>query len=48
MNTIEAIQKRDYPVIQSCVLLISLCYVVVNLITDLAYAYIDPRVSLSE
>lgn len=46
--TIEAIQKRDYPVIQSCVLLISLCYVVVNLLTDLAYAFLDPRVSLSE
>jgi peptide/nickel transport system permease protein len=46
--TIDAIQKRDYPVIQSCVLLISLCYVVVNLFTDLAYAWLDPRVSLTE
>ena len=46
--TIEAIQKRDYPVIQSCVLLISLCYVLVNLLTDLAYAWLDPRVSLAE
>ena len=46
--TIDAIQKRDYPVIQSCVLLISLSYVFINLLTDLAYAYLDPRVSLSE
>ncbi len=46
--TIDAIQKRDYPVIQSCVLLISLSYVFINLITDLAYAWLDPRVSLSE
>lgn len=46
--TIDAIQKRDYPVIQSCVLLISLTYVFINLLTDLAYAYLDPRVSLSE
>ena len=46
--TIDAIQKRDYPVIQSCVLLISLCYVVVNLFTDLAYAYLDPRIGLGE
>lgn len=46
--TIDAIQKRDYPVVQSCVLLISLCYVFVNLLTDLVYAYLDPRVSLSE
>lgn len=46
--TIDAIQKRDYPVIQSCVLLISLCYVVVNLFTDLVYVCLDPRISLSE
>ena len=46
--TIDAIQKRDYPVVQSCVLLISLCYVVVNLLTDLAYAWLDPRISLTE
>ncbi len=46
--TIEAIQKRDYPVVQSCVLLISVCYVFVNLLTDLAYAYLDPRVNPGE
>jgi len=46
--TIDAIQKRDYPVIQSCVLLISLCYVIVNFLTDLAYAWLDPRVNLTE
>ena len=46
--TIDAIQKRDYPVIQSCVLLISLCYVVVNLFTDLVYVCLDPRIGLSE
>jgi len=46
--TIDAIQKRDYPVIQSCVLLISLCYVVVNLFTDLVYVCLDPRISLSK
>jgi len=46
--TIDAIQKRDYPVIQSCVLLISLCYVIVNLFTDLVYACLDPRINLSE
>lgn len=44
--TIDAIQKRDYPVVQACVLLISLTYVSVNLITDLAYAALDPRVRL--
>ncbi len=44
--TIESIQSRDYPVVQACVLLISLTYVLVNLLTDLAYAWIDPRIRL--
>jgi len=44
--TIEAIQSRDYPVVQACVLLISVTYVLVNLLTDLAYAWIDPRIRL--
>jgi peptide/nickel transport system permease protein len=44
--TIEAIQTRDYPVVQACVLLISLTYVFVNLLTDLAYAWVDPRIRL--
>jgi peptide/nickel transport system permease protein len=44
--TIESIQSRDYPVVQACVLLISVTYVMVNLLTDLAYAWIDPRIRL--
>ncbi len=44
--TIESIQKRDYPVVQACVLLISLVYVIVNTLTDLVYAWLDPRVRL--
>ena len=43
---IEAIQSRDYPVVQSCVLLISLVYVIVNLLTDIAYGWVDPRIRL--
>ena len=46
--TIEAIQKRDYPLVQACVLLISLSYVVVNVITDIIYAAIDPRIRLGD
>lgn len=46
--TIESIQKRDYPVVQACVLLISLTYVVVNTLTDLVYGWLDPRVRLEE
>ncbi|BAZ94512.1 ABC-type dipeptide/oligopeptide/nickel transporter, permease components [Thiohalobacter thiocyanaticus] len=44
--TIEAIQGRDYPLVQACVLLISLSYVLVNMLTDLLYAGIDPRIRL--
>ena len=43
---VEAIQKRDYPLVQGCVLLISVIYVLVNTVTDLAYGWIDPRVRL--
>jgi len=45
---IEAIQGRDYPVVQACVLLISLTYVLVNTLTDLAYGWFDPRVRLGQ
>lgn len=41
---VEAIQGRDYPVVQACVLLISLAYVLVNTFTDLIYAWVDPRI----
>ena len=44
--TIEAIQRRDYPVVQACVLLISVTYVVVNTATDLVYAWLDPRIRI--
>jgi peptide/nickel transport system permease protein len=41
---VESIKARDFPVVQGCVLLISLCYVLVNALTDLAYVWIDPRI----
>ncbi|MEJ2687393.1 MAG: ABC transporter permease [Gammaproteobacteria bacterium] len=44
--TVQAIQQRDYPVVQACVLVISLTYVVVNLLTDFVYAWVDPRIRL--
>ncbi|OFX28505.1 MAG: peptide ABC transporter [Armatimonadetes bacterium RBG_16_67_12] len=39
-----SVLRRDYPVIQGIVLLIAVTYVVVNLLVDLAYALVDPRV----
>ena len=44
--TIEAIQRRDYPVVQACVLLISITYVIVNTLTEFVYAGLDPRIRL--
>jgi len=46
--TVEAIQRRDYPVVQVCVLLISLSYVMVNIFTDFVYAWVDPRIRLGD
>jgi peptide/nickel transport system permease protein len=42
--TVEAIQRRDYPLLQACVLVISVAYVTVNTITDVLYAWLDPRI----
>ncbi len=41
---VESIQKRDYPVVQACILVISITYVLVNVLTDVVYAIIDPRI----
>jgi peptide/nickel transport system permease protein len=43
--TLEAIQRRDYPLVQGCVLVVSLGYVGVNLLTDAVYGLVDPRVA---
>lgn len=45
--TVQAISARDYPLLQGCILVIALSYVLVNLLTDFLYAFIDPRVRLS-
>ena len=41
---VESIEKRDYPVTQACVLVVALTYVLVNLLTDLLYCRVDPRI----
>ncbi len=42
--TIQAIQNRDFPLVQAAVLVISVTFVFANLAVDLLYAYIDPRI----
>jgi len=41
---ILAIQRRDYPVVQGCVLVIAFSYILINFLTDVIYAYLDPRI----
>jgi ABC-type dipeptide/oligopeptide/nickel transport system permease component len=41
---IQAIGFRDYPLVQGCILLISVTYVAMNLLVDLVYAWLDPRI----
>jgi ABC-type dipeptide/oligopeptide/nickel transport system permease component len=41
---IQAINFRDYPLVQGCILLISVTYVTMNLLVDLLYAWLDPRI----
>jgi ABC-type dipeptide/oligopeptide/nickel transport system permease component len=41
---IQSINFRDYPLIQGCILFISVTYVAMNLLTDLTYGFLDPRI----
>ncbi|MFZ2422758.1 MAG: ABC transporter permease [Anaerolineae bacterium] len=43
----DAIQARDYTIVQSVTLVVAVVFVVVNLIVDLTYAFLDPRIRLS-
>jgi len=40
---VDAIRTRDYPVVQGVVMTFAVSYVLINLIVDLLYAYLDPR-----
>lgn len=42
---INAISSRDFPMVQGSVLLVATIFVVVNLVVDIVYAFIDPRIS---
>ena len=45
---IQSISFRDYPTVQGCVLLIAVTYVGVNLVTDLTYGFLDPRIRVDK
>ncbi|MEJ2720594.1 MAG: ABC transporter permease, partial [bacterium] len=44
--TLDAILKRDIPTIQGAVFFMALVFMIINLLVDLAYAWIDPRIKL--
>ena len=39
--------KRDYRVVQGCVLVISMTYIIANMLTDMVYKWLDPRIRVS-
>lgn len=41
---VDSIQRRDYPVVQGCILVISVAYITINGLTELVYAWLDPRI----
>lgn len=43
--TVQAVLDRDIPLLQGCIIVIALIFVIVNLVTDLIYVYLDPRIS---
>ncbi|MBS1810032.1 MAG: ABC transporter permease [Acidobacteria bacterium] len=44
--TVDAINARDYPMVQGCILMIALTYIVANVLTDFAYRLLDPRIKV--
>ncbi|MES3003798.1 MAG: nickel ABC transporter permease [Pseudomonadota bacterium] len=45
--TVQAISARDFPVVQAAVLVLAVTFVAVNMITDILYGFLDPRISAS-
>ncbi len=43
--TVDALGRRDYPIVQATVLIAAFSYMIANLLVDVAYAYLDPRIS---
>jgi peptide/nickel transport system permease protein/oligopeptide transport system permease protein len=41
---VQSINARDYPAVQGCILLIAVTYVAANLVVDIVYGFLDPRI----
>jgi ABC-type dipeptide/oligopeptide/nickel transport system permease component len=44
--TVDAINARDYPLVQGCILMIALTYIIANVLTDFTYRLLDPRIKV--
>jgi peptide/nickel transport system permease protein len=44
---VDAIKQRNYPVLQGGILFVSIIFVLINLLVDVAYAFINPRIRVS-
>jgi peptide/nickel transport system permease protein len=44
--TVDSINSRDYPMVQGCILMIALTYILANLLTDFTYRLLDPRIKV--
>lgn len=45
--TVQAVLDRDFPLVQGCLIVIASIFVIINLITDMVYVYLDPRIRYS-
>ena len=43
----DSIQQRNYPLVQGCILFIALSYVLVNFLTDMVYAVVNPQIRIN-
>jgi peptide/nickel transport system permease protein len=43
---VDAIFHRDYPLVQAAILFITASFIFINLLVDISYVYLDPRISL--
>jgi peptide/nickel transport system permease protein len=41
---LDAVLARDYPIIQGLILFLSFSYIIINLLIDISYAFLDPRI----
>ena len=47
-SMVDAIFQRDYPIVMGIAMVVVTCIIIINLITDIVYVFIDPRISLAK